>query len=188
MGKICFVGLGNPGEKYKNTRHNAGFICLDYIHNHFNFSDFKSFKSDMNYSRGNILENTIYLLKPMSYMNNSGIPLKRFCDYNGITFKDIIVIYDDIDTEIGSIRIRKKGSDGGHNGMGSIIESFKTQDIKRIRIGIGPKKDDIELSNYVLSNFSKQELVKFDNALKKIPDIVMSILKKGIDDAISRFN
>lgn len=188
MDKICFAGLGNPGDKYKNTRHNAGFQVIDYLSRHFDFPEFKTFKSSIDYSFKEISNTGIYLLKPLSYMNNSGIPLKMFCDYNGIDSKNLIIIYDDIDIEAGKIKIRKKGSRGGHNGMGSVIENFKTEDIKRIRVGIGPKKEGVDLSYYVLSNFSAEEALKIDKVLSLLPEIVNDIILYGIDFAMNKYN
>lgn len=188
MTKICFAGLGNPGDRYKNTRHNVGFIWIDYLSDSFKFPSFKSFKSDMDYSYCELFGNLVYLLKPMSYMNNSGIPLKKFMDYNNIPVENLIIIYDDIDIETGKLKIRKKGSKGGHNGMGSIIENFKTEDIKRIRVGIGPKREGTDLSDYVLSDFSKEEFEKINKVLKIAPFIVEDIVSKGIDFAMSKYN
>lgn len=188
MEKICFAGLGNPGDKYKNNRHNIGFLWIDYISDYFKFPSFRSFKSELDYSYNELFGDSVYLLKPMTYMNNSGIPLKKFMDYNNIPVENLIIIYDDIDIETGKLKIRKKGSKGGHNGMGSIIENFKTEDIKRIRVGVGPKKEGLDLSDYVLSDFSKEEFKKISNVIELSPFLVQDILSNGIDFAMSKYN
>lgn len=188
MDIICFVGLGNPGERYSSTRHNAGFEALDSIRDYFNFKDFKSFKSDVEYSSGEIAGTRSYLVKPITYMNNSGIALKKFCDYHSLASKDLIVMYDDIDTDIGKIKIRKKGSAGGHNGMKSVISNFQTQDIARIRIGTGPKRDGIDLASYVLSSYSGYEKDEMKKVFAMIPEIAKIIVLKGIDIAMNIYN
>jgi PTH1 family peptidyl-tRNA hydrolase len=188
MDIICFVGLGNPGERYKNTRHNAGFDALDSIRDYFNFKDFKGFKSEVEYSSGEIVGSRAYLVKPLTYMNNSGIALKKFCDYHSIAPRDLIVIYDDIDTDTGKIKIRKKGSAGGHNGMKSVISNFQTEDIVRIRIGTGPKKEGVDLVSYVLSRYDGYERDEMKKVFAMIPEIAKIIVLKGIDIAMNIYN
>lgn len=183
---FCFVGLGNPGKKYSFNKHNVGFIIVDFIKKHFDFGDYKIFKDCCQYTSKDILGKNIYLVKPLMYMNNSGIALKKFCDYHSM--ENIIIIYDDISIDLGKIRIRKKGSDGGHNGVKSIIENFSTQNIPRIRVGIGPKPDEIDLSNYVLSDFSKQESLVISKVVSIMPDIVSKIISDGLDRAMNMFN
>lgn len=188
MKKISFVGLGNYGKEYSSTRHNVGFIVVDHLNGFFGFGEFNRFKSEVEYSAGEIAGYRVFFLKPITYMNNSGIALKKFCDYNNISSDDLIIIYDDIDIEIGKIRIKNKGSDGGHKGVRSIIDNFKTTEIKRIRVGIGPKKGEMDLSDYVLSNFSKDEMIKINGLLKVFPEIIKDIISGGMEQAMNKYN
>jgi PTH1 family peptidyl-tRNA hydrolase len=186
--KFCFVGLGNPGKEYSNTRHNAGFIAIDKLSFYLKINNFNNFEGKLLYAETVFKDNSIYLAKPYNYMNNSGIPLKSFCKYKNIDVIDVILIYDDIDTEIGKLRIRKTGSSGGHKGVESIIKAFGSNDIKRIRIGIGPKPDQKILSEYVLSPFTKSEISSLNTVIEKIPEIFESIIERGFDYAMSRYN
>jgi PTH1 family peptidyl-tRNA hydrolase len=186
--KFCFVGLGNPGKEYSNTRHNAGFIAIDKLSFYLKINNFNNFEGKLLYAETVFKDNSIYLAKPYNYMNNSGIPLKIFCKYKNIDVIELILIYDDIDTEIGKLRIKKTGSSGGHKGVESIIKAFGSNDIKRIRIGIGPKPDQKILSEYVLSPFTKSEISSLNTVIEKIPEIFESIIERGFDYAMSRYN
>ncbi|MEF3281001.1 MAG: aminoacyl-tRNA hydrolase [Elusimicrobiota bacterium] len=188
MDKFCFVGLGNPGEKYKLTRHNAGFIVIDYLKEYFNLKDYQNFKSEVDFFEKNLGDVRVYFVKPLLFMNNSGLAVKRFCEYNSLTVINLIIIYDDVDIEIGRIRIREKGSSGGHNGMESVIKNFKTDEISRIRIGIGPKPDNVDLSDYVLSDFTSFEKQRFDTFIAKFPEIINSFVSAGIKKTMNVFN
>lgn len=185
---ICVCGLGNPGNVYFLTRHNVGFLVCDFLFSCFKLDVWKNFQDRILYSKTIVNNANVYLVKPQEYMNNSGKSLRYFCDYFRLSVDDVIVVYDDIDTPFGSIRIRKKGSSGNHNGMQDIIDVFKTDDIKRIRIGIGPKPRNIELKDYVLSEFSKSELDKLKEILSIFPSIIMDYIKNGIDYIISKYN
>jgi len=187
--KLCFAGLGNPGEKYSNTRHNVGFIAIDKISSYLGIKKFNSFKdNNLLWAETAFKNKRIYLVKPYNYMNNSGIPLKTFCSYKNISVDEVVLIYDDIDTELGRLRIKKSGSSGGHRGVESVINAFNTTDIKRIRIGIGPKPSDKDLSSYVLSCFRDKEILLLNNVIDKLPEILESIIERGIDYTISRYN
>lgn len=156
------VGLGNPGIKYQNNRHNIGFMVLDNLGQRLNIC----FKRDTKFN-GEIGEcrkngERIILLKPLTYMNLSGNSVKGVMDYYKISIEDIIVVYDDLDIEVGKLRIRTKGSAGGQKGMASIIEKLGTTDISRIRMGIS-KPDYQSVSDYVLSDFPKEEISLVNN-------------------------
>lgn len=169
------IGLGNPGEKYENTRHNVGFMVLDKLS--------KSWKRGINYlySDINIFGEKVRLVKPTTYMNLSGEVFKY------LPHDDIIVVYDDLDLPLGRIRIRKNGSAGGHNGIKSII-SFIGQDFPRIRIGIGPKPQDVDAADYVLSNFSQEEFEKLEKVMELTIEAIKSIISEGIDKAMNKYN
>ena len=162
---MLIVGLGNPGIKYKNTRHNVGFMAVDYLAEtsgvRFNKSDFKS-----HWGKGNILGREVILVKPQTFMNLSGKAVKVLADFFHIEPKGILVIYDDIDLELGAIRIRLGGGSGGHRGMQSIIEYLGANNFPRIRLGIGRPKNEAEglmlnaegdVADYVLSPFNSEE-------------------------------
>ncbi|MEJ5256784.1 MAG: aminoacyl-tRNA hydrolase [Fervidobacterium sp.] len=172
---MMIIGLGNPGEKYENTRHNVGFMVLDKLS--------KSWKRGINYlySDINIFGEKVRLVKPTTYMNLSGEVFKY------LPHDDIIVVYDDLDLPLGRIRIRKNGSAGGHNGIKSII-SFIGQDFPRIRIGIGPKPQDVDAADYVLSNFSQEEFEKLEKVMELTIEAIKSIISEGIDKAMNKYN
>jgi PTH1 family peptidyl-tRNA hydrolase len=164
--KIIF-GLGNPGKKYKNNRHNIGYMVIERIAEDVRFK--RSIKLKGYLGEKEIAGEKILLVKPTTFMNNSGICVKKIIDYYQIHLKDFLVIYDDVDLPLGKIRFRRKGSSGGHKGIKSIIEILGSEEINRLRIGIGKKRDE-DLAEYVLSDFSPQE---------------KEILKKVISDAVS---
>lgn len=178
------VGLGNPGTKYEKTRHNSGFIAIDFFaHNH-NLS-FKE-KNNGLYAETKINEEKIILLKPQKYMNLSGEVVKSYKDYFNIDNSDILVIYDDINYEVGGYKIRRDGSSGGHNGIDNIIKNLGTNQIQRLKIGIS--KNNIALEKYVLSKFSKEEIDKLQSILPKIENIIIDFAKINIDELMSKYN
>lgn len=179
------VGLGNPGKKYEHTRHNMGFDVIDI------FSDLAKIDIDKEafkglVGRGKIFEEDVYLLKPQTYMNLSGESVREIVSYFKIPKEDIIVIYDDLDLEPGKIRLRLSGSSGGHRGIQNIIENLGSEEIKRIRIGIGkPTYDTID---YVLGKPLKDEKVLIDEAINRAVEALKEILKNGFDSAMNKFN
>jgi PTH1 family peptidyl-tRNA hydrolase len=161
------VGLGNPGKKYKNTKHNIGFMCLDY------YADQQklTFKKDNKFS-GEIVKfgNTI-LLKPHTFMNLSGQSIRATIDYYNIDIEDLLVIYDDLALPLGKLRLREKGSAGGHNGIKSVIAHTGTQEFKRVRVGIDANPL-IETKDYVLGNFSKQEKKELSQTINQVSKVI----------------
>jgi PTH1 family peptidyl-tRNA hydrolase len=151
--KIIF-GLGNPGKKYKNTRHNVGYMVVEKIGEGVRFK--RSIKLEAYLGEKEVEGEKVLLVKPTTFMNNSGICVKKTIEYYQICFKDFLVIYDDVDLPLGKIRFRKKSSSGGHKGIKSIIEILGSEEINRLRIGIG-KREGEDLVEYVLSEFSSQE-------------------------------
>lgn len=179
------VGLGNPGKKYEHTRHNMGFDVIDL------FSELAQIDIDKDafkglVGRGKVFDEDVYLLKPQTFMNLSGESVREIVSYFKIPKEDIIVIYDDLDLEPGKIRLRLSGSSGGHRGIQNIIEQLGTENIKRIRIGIGkPTYDTID---YVLGKPLKEEQVLIDEAIKKAVDALKEILKNNFDSAMNKYN
>tara|TARA_B100000674_G_C37858804_1_gene923742 strand:+ start:719 stop:1273 length:555 start_codon:yes stop_codon:yes gene_type:complete len=161
---IC--GLGNPGKKYKNTRHNIGFKLADIIISFYEFSKIKNDKLKELYS-GKINDHKILILKPLTFMNLSGKAVLEIVKFYKINKDDIFVAHDDLDLELGKVKIKKGGSSGGHNGLLNIDE-YIGEEYNRIRIGINHPGNKDLVSNYVLSNFSSQEEEVLDNKLEKI--------------------
>lgn len=157
------VGLGNPGKEYENTKHNLGFMFVDYLSKKYNLNEFKKFKNSK--ITENIIEGQkVIFAKPQTYMNLSGNAVLELKKWFKVENKDIIIIYDDFDIPFESVRFREKGTGGTHNGMKDIILKLSDTNIPRLRIGTGGlKKDKEEVISFVLSKFSKDELSKIDN-------------------------
>ena len=182
---MVIVGLGNPGSKYEQTRHNVGFMFVDKIAESYNVS-FVLDKQKEAFIADIYIDGKKHLLvKPVTYMNNSGNAVIKVLNYWNIDPSELIVVYDDMDLEVGKIRIRKFGSAGGHNGMKSIIAHVQTQDFKRIRIGIGRAQDNIE---HVLGKFKPSERPLIEDAVSLAPNLVIDYLAKGIDFLMNRYN
>ena len=180
------VGLGNPGQEYQNSKHNMGFMCLDQLCHQLNISLDKS-KFNGIYYQGFINNEKIIFLKPLTYMNLSGECVGQFVKYFKIELSDILVIYDDMDTKIGNIRIRAQGSSGGQNGMKNIIDHLGTKNISRIRIGIG-RNLSLNSRNYVLSSFSLEEKEKINQALDKATKAALDFITSDINNIMNKYN
>ncbi|MDU5460437.1 MULTISPECIES: aminoacyl-tRNA hydrolase [Anaerococcus] len=181
------VGLGNPGIQYENTRHNAGFITIDYLARKYSI-DVRKIKFKSLIGQGVISGQKVMLVKPQTYMNNSGEAIREIYKYFDFDHDKLIVIYDDIDIDFGSIRIRKKGSAGTHNGMKSIIYNLEFDDFPRIKVAVGKKPSYMDLANFVLSGFSKQEAKIIEEEVKFASDAIEMILEEGIEKSMSMFN
>ena len=181
------VGLGNPGIQYENTRHNAGFISIDYLARKYSI-DVRKIKFKSLIGQGVISGHKVMLVKPQTYMNNSGEAIREIYKYFDFDHDKLIVIYDDIDIDFGSIRIRKKGSAGTHNGMKSIIYNLEFDDFPRIKVAVGKKPSYMDLANFVLSGFSKQEAKIIEEEVKLTSDAIEMILEEGIEKSMSMFN
>lgn len=181
------VGLGNPGIQYENTRHNAGFITIDYLARKYSI-DVRKIKFKSLIGQGVISGHKVMLVKPQTYMNNSGEAIREIYKYFDFDHDKLIVIYDDIDIDFGSIRIRKKGSAGTHNGMKSIIYNLEFDDFPRIKVAVGKKPSYMDLANFVLSGFSKQEVKIIEEEVKLASDAIKMILEEGIEKTMSMFN
>lgn len=177
------AGLGNIGDKYCFTRHNAGFMVLDKwaLDKKLSFKEEKKLKCFIAKDGGNIL------IKPATYMNLSGEAIRAVMDYYKIDTKDILIVYDDIALDLGRIRFRANGSDGGHNGIKSIIKHIGTKEFDRLKIGIGPQPN-IPSENYVLQNFPKEQLDILKQVLIKADEAIELYLKEGIQKAQNQFN
>jgi len=175
------VGLGNPGKGYQKTRHNIGFMVLDKLANNYKLQ--KKFNAEIT------KKNNVIYAKPFTYMNESGIAIKKICRYYKIKPQDVLIIHDDKDLPCGKIRIRKDGSAGGHNGIKSIIEYLSTDKFNRLRIGINNPNIKIRnTANYVLNNFSLSEQKKIKATLALIPEIISIMQSQGIEKAMNIYN
>lgn len=181
------AGLGNPGKEYAGSRHNVGFMTLDVLADRYNIDvSVKAHKALI--GKGMIEGNKVILVKPQTYMNLSGESIRSVMDYYKTEPSEFIVIYDDISLEPGQIRIRKKGSAGGHNGIKNIIAHLGTQEFPRIRIGVGEKPARMDLADYVLGHFSKDEKEPMEQAFKDGAAAAVSMMNDGIDTAMNRYN
>lgn len=180
------VGLGNPGKEYETTKHNAGYIAIDYIADQLNETINKEKFNGM-YCKTNINGEQVILLKPITYMNLSGNSVVQFLNYFDIPVSNLIVIFDDIDIPMGKIRIKKSGSAGTHNGMRSVVNCIGSTEFPRIKIGID-KGQDVNLIDYVLSNYTKDELENLELVCKDIYDSINDILSGKIDIAMNKYN
>lgn len=180
------VGLGNPGKKYEHTRHNMGFDAIDLLADQARIDVDKEIFHGL-LGRGEIFDEDVMLFKPTTFMNLSGNAVKEVVDYFKIPLEDVIVIYDDMALKPGTIRLRLEGSSGGHKGMGNIIDLLHSQDIKRIRIGIG-EPGQWDTIDYVLSKPSKEERVLIDEAISNAVEAVKEMLKTDFARAMNKFN
>ena len=180
------VGLGNPGKKYEHTRHNMGFDAIDLLADQARIDVDKEIFHGL-LGRGSIFEEDVMLFKPTTYMNLSGTAVKEVVDYFKIPLEDIIVIFDDMALEVGHIRLRKEGSSGGHKGMANIIDLLHSQNIKRIRIGIG-EPGEWDTVDYVLSKPLKDERPLVEEAINYAVEAVKEALKSDFDRAMNKFN
>lgn len=182
------AGLGNPGREYDGSRHNTGFSVLDVISDRYGIiTDFEKHKALC--GRGLIEGEKAVILKPLTFMNLSGESVQQAVSYYKIDVQtELIVVYDDIDLEVGRMRIRKNGSAGGHNGMKNIVKLLGTQDFTRVRVGVGAKPAGWDLADWVLGHFSAEDGAVMKEMYIKAADAVACIIKDGTDTAMNRFN
>lgn len=184
---ILIAGLGNPGKEYENTRHNAGFLVLDTLAQKLG-ADLSERKYRALCGKAVIGGQKVILLKPQTYMNSSGESIRAAADYYKVPPEDILVVYDDISLAPGQLRIRAKGSAGGHNGIKSIIAHLGTQEFPRVKVGIGEKPPRMDLADYVLGHFSSGEKKIMEEAAKEAADAICEIVNVGIEQAMNDHN
>lgn len=181
------VGLGNPGDKYENTRHNMGFLTIDYLSRKFDIK-VKKLKFKSLYGQGEISGQKVMLIKPQTHMNSSGEAIRELRNYYNFDMDKLIVIVDDIDINFGTIRIKAKGSSGSHNGMKSIIYNLVDDSFPRIKIAVGKKPEYMDLANFVLSGFTEKEVEIIRDEIALASDAVEMILDSGVEKAMNKFN
>ena len=176
---LLFVGLGNPTPDSENNRHNVGFKIIDAINKEFGLSKQKpKFKGLL--TTGNIGSKKVYAIKPLTFMNNSGICIRELIEYFKINAEDVVVFHDDLDVEFGKIKAKFGGSSAGHNGIAS-IDKFIGKDYSRVRVGIGKPKNGIEVADYVLQNFDEDESVSIQKISKDITESISILVEKKLD-------
>jgi len=184
------VGLGNPGSKYEFTRHNIGFRIVDSLAQDIEV-EFKKVKSYYSLiSRGMVNNHKVMLVKPQTFMNLSGRAVSKVVSYYKIPIQDLLIVYDDLNLELGQIRIRKKGSAGGHKGIESIIQYLHSEEIPRLRIGIGNPLANFNFDyvSYVLSNFNNEEKDKIGEVIQLSTDAIKTVIEDGLEKAMRKYN
>jgi PTH1 family peptidyl-tRNA hydrolase len=180
------VGLGNPGKKYDGTRHNTGFMCLDAFAEAMN-QDITTKKFQGVYTKFKYKGEDIILLKPETYMNESGVSVRACMDFFKLKAEDLVVIHDDMDLPVGKLRLREKGSAGGHNGIKSIIAHVGTQNFKRVRVGIS-KMPHMNVVSWVLGHFSPVEYPQIQEGIHNCVEALTCYLDDGFNEAMNKFN
>jgi len=183
----CIVGLGNPGRKYKDTRHNVGFMVIEELRKRHKWKLNQS-KFNGKYAMEMLKAEKVILLQPQTYMNLSGEAIRPLMNYFNIDLDDLIVIYDDLDLPTGKIRLRQKGGHGGHNGIRSTIDQLGTKEFKRIRIGVGRPADQMPTVNYVLGKFPKEEEDNVNSSIQHAADACEAWLTKPFSEVMNEFN
>lgn len=181
------LGLGNPGSRYQFTRHNIGYILLDLFAKKHDLK-FDASRKDYYYSKGELLNSPFVLIKPTTYMNLSGIAAADLIADYQIPLNELLVVYDDINLEPGQIRIRKSGSDGGHNGLHSIIYHLGSENFPRLRFGIGSEFGKGDLSDYVLSRFTEKELSLLERSFTLGVELIEVFIKEGLNKMLDVFS
>ncbi|CEN31931.1 aminoacyl-tRNA hydrolase [Paraclostridium sordellii] len=181
------VGLGNPGKQYEHTRHNVGFDVIDILAKEYGISVTK-IKHKALIGEGRVGSEKVILVKPQTYMNLSGETLIDIYNYYKVDSNNIVVIYDDIDLEVGKIRIRKKGSGGTHNGMRSILKCLGTNEFPRVRIGVSKPRQGQDLADFVLSRFRKEEADDIQDGLEKAAKAVDCMIRENLYLAMNKYN
>ena len=187
---FVIVGLGNPGSEYEGTRHNIGFAVVDALADKMNV-DFHPGRGEYRIGWSGSGEQKIALVKPLTYMNNSGVAVREIVEWYKIALNDVLVISDDFQLQLGTLRIRLKGSDGGHNGLYSIIYQLQSNEFPRMRCGIASElmpKNKKEMANFVLSPFEKKEYEPVRELINRAQEAAIAAATDGIETAMNRFN
>jgi PTH1 family peptidyl-tRNA hydrolase len=181
------VGLGNPGERYRNTRHNLGYRVVDFLAER-DKKEFKPGKGEFLFCEIEVGGERVYLIKPLTFMNSSGVAVVEAMNDFNLGIENLLVVCDDVALPLGKIRIREKGSDGGHKGLRSIIYQLSSIDFARLRMGIGDTPENVDLEEFVLEDFKPDEKEKTDQMIEKAVLGVENTVMNGIEDSMNRFN
>jgi PTH1 family peptidyl-tRNA hydrolase len=181
------AGLGNPGPEYRDTRHNLGFRVVDNLARRFKIGLTVS-APDLESGQGKIKDLAVCVLKPQGYMNRSGPPVNAFLEKFSISYREILVIHDDIDLEFGRLKINKKGGDGGHRGIRSMIDTLGTGDFARLRLGIGRSGGDVDVVDHVLGQFNDREAENLAEFINRASEAAVKVLCDGVNAGMNQFN
>ena len=181
------VGLGNPGEKYRQTRHNIGSLAIDRISRDYRVP-LRYHRFDCRYGIGPIAEQAVMLAAPQAFMNRSGPPVLRLLSYYGVSSRDVLIIHDDIDLAFGRLKIKEKGGHGGHNGLKSVMDALGSGEFARLRIGIGRPARGSDVVDHVLGTFSTAEVRLLDEVLARASDAAVTVLRHGARAGMNRFH
>ncbi len=181
------VGLGNPGERYRRTRHNLGFMVVDELSARAGGGSFR-LEGEAGVQAARLAEQDVLFVKPLTFMNRSGVAVAHLLDRYGLGPQDLVVMVDDAAIGFSEIRLRERGSHGGHNGLRSIIDVLASEDFPRLRLGIGPAKPPPDLAAYVLSDFPEEEVLVVQELVGRAADAVLCLLREGVPAAMSSFN
>ena len=184
---LIIAGLGNPGKEYENTRHNAGFMVMDALAEKIG-ADISEKKHKALCGKSVIGGEKVILMKPQTYMNSSGESIRAAADYYKVDPEDILIVYDDISLAPGQLRIRAKGSAGGHNGIKNIIAMTGTQNFMRIKVGVGEKPKGWDLADYVLGRFDNADRAKVEEAIRHAMDAAVLMMQGDVDKAMNDYN
>jgi PTH1 family peptidyl-tRNA hydrolase len=182
------AGLGNPGKKYDRTPHNIGFAAIDELAARLSCTLKRSLRFRARTGKAAVGDENLLLAKPWTYMNRSGAAVSSLMRYHRLTPAEMIVVLDDADLETGRLRVRNKGSSGGHRGLESIIRSVKNEDFVRIRIGVGRSSRADDLIGHILSPFASEKWEEMQNILGRAAEAVLCVVESGVDEAMNRFN
>lgn len=181
------AGLGNPGKNYVRTRHNMGFLAIEALASKSHLTiDKTRFNSE--YVKARLKGKDVFLVKPMTYMNLSGLSIHQFASYYKVDIKDIIIVHDDLDLSLGKIKIVKGRGHGGHNGVRSILNAFGRKDCVRVRIGVGHPRSGKNVTGHVLGSFSPDEIIIVDQSVDTASDACLAVLENGVTTAMNQFN
>lgn len=181
------AGLGNPGPEYRTTRHNLGFVVVDNLADTFDIGCKRS-ALDLVIGRGKIKGRDVFMLKPQGYMNLSGPPVNAFLNKFCISYREILVVHDDIDLEFGRLKIKEKGGDGGHRGIRSMIDALGTGDFARLRVGIGRSGEDVDVVDHVLGQFDDRETESLAEFIDRALEAAVTVLCDGVNAGMNQFN
>ncbi len=184
---MLIVGLGNPGQSFRDTRHNIGFEIIEALSHSLHIQLIKNSHRSL-FGKGVVADKRVILAKPLTYMNLSGEAVSSFLRYYKMNTRDLLLIYDDMDLPLGRIRIRERGGSGGHRGLDSVIDSIGRSDFPRIRIGIRGKKEEMDRIGYVLGRFSEEERRVVEKVVQDVVKAAETILREGVVKAMNMFN
>jgi peptidyl-tRNA hydrolase, PTH1 family len=180
----CLAGLGNPGREYNQTRHNLGFMALDLLADQLKLG----WKRRALYSCASDARHGLFLIKPLTFMNQSGLAVAKALSYQKIPVSQLLVICDDVNLQLGRVRLRAKGSDGGHNGLKSVIKHLNSPDFVRLRLGMGPVPQSMEMADFVLSSFAKSEKPEVALMVQRAAKAASDVVGAGVEKALINLN